>query len=356
LAWIHWKILPAREDSLTFLEPKQSETASVLLRRRNRLNRPLGTHIGRRGRQTRDRERSSVAVDAFQHTLRAPALFAGVGVHTGAHTRVAVRPAAPGAGIVFLRTDVTDADNRVTVAPETVCKTQLGTVIGNADGVTVATIEHLMSALVMLGIDNAVVELDGPEMPIMDGSALPFVQVLDRAGRRPQEAARRFIEILEPVEVREGDKRAAVKPAATFEMAFEIRFPSPVIGRQSIDMAMDERVFRAEIADARTFGFLHEVEALRSMGLARGGALDNVVVIEGDRVLNPEGLRRPDEFVRHKALDAIGDLFVLGAPLIGRFEGELAGHAMNNLLVRAVAARPSAWRWRTLVEDLAEAV
>ncbi len=293
---------------------------------------------------------------AFQHTLRAPALFAGVGVHTGAYTRVAVRPAGPDCGIVFVRTDVTDRDNRVPATGESVCKTQLGTVIGNAAGVTVATIEHLMAALVMTGVDNAVVELDGPEMPIMDGSSEPFLQILDRAGRRLQEAPRRFIEITDTVEVFDSDKRAALKPADRFEVAFEIRFPTAAIGTMAIDMAMDGPAFRRELADCRTFGFLHEVEALRAMGLARGGTLDNVVVIEGDRVLNPEGLRRPDEFVRHKALDAIGDLYVLGAPIIGRFEGELAGHAINNQLVRALLARPDAWRVRTFVEPLAEAV
>jgi UDP-3-O-[3-hydroxymyristoyl] N-acetylglucosamine deacetylase len=297
-----------------------------------------------------------VAADAFQHTVRSPALFAGVGVHTGAYTRVSVRPAATDAGIVFVRTDVTDRDNRVLCAPDTVIKTQLGTVIGNAAGVTVSTIEHLMAAFAMLGVDNAVVELDGPEMPIMDGSSAPFVKILDRAGLRMQDAPRRFIEILEPVEVVDGDKRAALKPADGFEMAFEIRFPTAAIGRQSIDMAMDGDAFRAELADCRTFGFLHEVEALRAMGLARGGSMENVVVIEGDRVLNPEGLRRPDEFVRHKALDAIGDLYVLGAPVLGRFEGELAGHSLNNQLVRALAARPGAWRYRTFAEPLKEAV
>ena len=297
-----------------------------------------------------------MAAEAFQHTVRSPALFAGVGVHTGAYTRVAVRPAGVDAGIVFVRTDVTDRDNRVLVAPETVCKTQLGTVIGNAAGVTVATIEHLMAAMVMLGVDNAVVELDGPEMPIMDGSSLPFIRVLDRAGVRTQEAPRRFIEILETVEVTDGDKRASLSPAEGFEVAFSIEFPTAVIGRQSVDLAMDGDAFRAELADCRTFGFLHEVEALRAMGLARGGSLENVVVIEGDRVLNPEGLRRPDEFVRHKALDAIGDLYVLGAPILGRFEGELAGHAINNLLVRAVAENRQAWRYRTFAEPLRQAV
>jgi len=293
---------------------------------------------------------------AFQHTVASPALFAGVGVHTGEYVKVAVRPAAIDAGIVFIRTDVEDRDNRVACAPETVVKTQLGTVIGNEAGVTVATIEHLMAALVMSGIDNAEVELDGPEMPIMDGSSWPFLKILDRAGRRPQGAPRRFIEILDTVEVTDGDKRAALKPAMQFEVAFAIEFPTAVIGRQEIDLPMDEQTFRSELADCRTFGFLHEVEALRAMGLARGGSLDNCVVIDGDRILNPEGLRREREFVRHKALDAIGDLYVLGAPILGRFEGELAGHHINNLLVRALAARPEAWRIVTFADEMALAV
>lgn len=293
---------------------------------------------------------------AFQHTLRSPARFAGVGVHTGAYTRVCVRPAPVDAGITFVRVDVTDRDNRVPATAEAVCRTQLGTVIGNSAGVTVSTIEHLMAALVMLGVDNAVVEVDGPEMPIMDGSAEPFVRILDLAGRRAQAGARRFIEICDDVEVTDGDKRAALRPACRFEVAFEIRFPTAVIGRQAIDLAMDELAFRRELADCRTFGFLHEVEALRAMGLARGGTLENVVVIEGDRVLNPEGLRRADEFVRHKALDAIGDLYVLGAPILGRFEGELAGHAINNQLARALIDRPDAWRVVTFVEEIPQAV
>ena len=293
---------------------------------------------------------------AFQHTVRTPAVFAGVGVHTGAYTHVAVRAAAADSGIVFVRTDITDRDNQVPASAEAVCKTQLGTVIGNDAGVTVATIEHLMAAMVMMGIDNAVVELDGPEMPIMDGSSLPFVHILERAGKRTLNVPRRFIEILDTVEVVDGDKRAALKPAMRFEVSFEISFPSAAIGRQYVDLPMDEHAFRRELADCRTFGFLHEVEALRAMGLARGGSMENAVVVEGDRVLNPEGLRRPDEFVRHKALDAIGDLYVLGAPIIGRFEGELAGHGINNQLVRALVARPDAWRVRTFADEMAIAV
>ena len=293
-----------------------------------------------------------MSAQAFQHTLRSPALFAGIGVHTGEYTRVTVRPAAADTGIVFTRTDVKDRDNRVPATGEAVCKTQLGTVIGNTAGVTVATIEHLMAALAMLGIDNARVDVNGPEMPIMDGSSEPFVRVLDRAGKRAQDAARAFIEILETVEVVDGDKRATLKPADRFEMAFEIAFDSAAIGRQSVDLVMDEQTFRDELANCRTFGFLSDVEALRAVGLARGGSMDNCVVIDAGQVLNPEGLRRSDEFVRHKALDAIGDLYVLGGPLLGRFEGVLAGHSLNNAVVRALLARPDAWRVRTFVEDL----
>jgi UDP-3-O-[3-hydroxymyristoyl] N-acetylglucosamine deacetylase len=297
-----------------------------------------------------------LAAPGFQHTVRSPALFAGIGVHTGAYTRVSVRPGAVNSGIVFVRTDVKDADGVVPATGEAVCRTQLGTVIGNADGVTVATIEHLMAAFVMLGVDNAVVEVDGPEMPIMDGSSQPFIRILDRAGLRPQEAARSYIEILDAVEVVDGDKRASLQPADGFEVAFEIDFETAAIGRQAIDLPMDEQAFREELAECRTFGFLNDVEHLRSIGLARGGSLENCVVVDGDRVLNPEGLRRPDEFVRHKALDAIGDLYTLGGPLLGRFEAVCAGHSLNNALVRALLARPEAWRVRTLVEELREAV
>lgn len=293
---------------------------------------------------------------SFQHTVAGPAIFAGIGLHTGEHVRVAIRPAQPNAGISFVRIDVRGGDNVVRVAPETVVQTRLGTVIGNDAGVTVSTIEHLMAAMAALGIDNATVELDGPEVPIVDGSSEPFIQILDRAGKRRQETLRRYIEILEPIEAIEDDKRATLTPSDQFEVAFEIAFPSRAIGRQRVDLVIDEDSFREELADCRTFGFLHEVEALRAIGLARGGSMENAVVIDGDRVLNPEGLRRPDEFVRHKALDAVGDLYVLGLPIIGRFEGILAGHGLNNAVVRALMANPRAWRIRTLEPALARAV
>lgn len=292
----------------------------------------------------------------YQHTLSGPAIFAGIGVHTGAHVRCCVRPGPANSGIFFVRTDIRDRDNRIAAVGERVVKTQLGTVIANDAGVTVSTIEHLMAAFAALGVDNAVVELDGPEVPIMDGSAEPFVQIIDHAGRRRQEARRRYIEILETVEVVDGDKRATLSPSDRYEMAFEIAFDSATIGRQRVELEIDEQSFREQLADCRTFGFLADVEALRAMGLARGGSLENCVVIDGGRIMNPEGLRRPDEFVRHKALDAIGDLYVLGAPILGRFEGILAGHGLNNALVRALLAKPAAWRVRVSEEDLAEAV
>ena len=290
-----------------------------------------------------------------QHTLASAAIFSGVGLHSGQVVSCAIRPAAADAGVSFVRTDLT-GDNRIAARAEAVIRTQLGTVIGNAAGASVSTIEHLMSVFAALGVDNATVELDGPELPIMDGSAAPFVQLIDQAGLEQQDAPRRYIEIVEPVEIVDGDKRAALAPAERFEMAFEIDFASAAIGSQRIDILLDEAAFRAEIAESRTFGFLHEVEALRAAGLARGGSMENCLVIDGDELLNPEGLRSTSEFVRHKALDALGDLYLLGAPLIGRFEGVRTGHTENNALARALLARPEAWRTRLLTEDVAEAV
>jgi UDP-3-O-[3-hydroxymyristoyl] N-acetylglucosamine deacetylase len=279
-------------------------------------------------------------------------------VHSGRRVRLTVRPAPADSGLVFVRTDVHDQPNRISVSPEAVTRTQLNTEISNAEGVSVSTIEHLMAAFSGLGIDNAVIELDGPEVPIMDGSAFPFVQIIDRAGRRPLGKARNYIEVLAPVEVTLGDKRAALMPIANgagLEMAFEIAFTSKAVGRQAIDLAVDETSFREELAAARTFGSVQEVEALRAAGLARGGSLENAIVLDGDRILNPEGLRFPDEFVRHKAMDAVGDLYVLGAPVLGRFEARYSGHALNNALVRELWARPEAWRYASVSEALAEA-
>ena len=297
----------------------------------------------------------SVRNDHHERTIVAPAIIAGVGVHTGRRVRLAVRPAPSGAGIVFVRTDVTDRDNRIPVSGEAVVDARLNTMIANGADVRLSTIEHLMAAFSALGVSNAVVEVDGPELPILDGSALDFVQLLDRGGFRPQPTPQRYIEILETVHVVEGDKHAALMPCDRFEMRFEIDFPSKAIGNQVIDFVVDEPTFRKEIMACRTFGFAHEVEALRQAGLARGGSLENAVVIDGDDILNPGGLRMEREFVRHKALDAIGDLYVLGAPLLGRYEGYKAGHALNNKLVRQLLANPQAWREVTRVPELAQA-
>jgi UDP-3-O-[3-hydroxymyristoyl] N-acetylglucosamine deacetylase len=280
----------------------------------------------------------------LQHTLATAVQFQGVGIHTGLQMSGRIEPARPDTGICFIRTDVADCDPEIPARVERVTETRLGTVISNADGVSVSTVEHLMASLSGLAIDNAVVFIDGPEVPIMDGSCAPFVDLLDRAGRRLQARPRRYLEILEPVVVEDGDKRAALVPADGFEVAFEILFDDPAIGRQSLDLAVDEATFRDELAEARTFGFLREVEALRAAGLARGGSMDNVVVIDAGAVLNCGGLRRRDEFVRHKMLDAIGDMALLGGPILGRYEGRYAGHAMNNALARALLARPGAWR------------
>jgi UDP-3-O-[3-hydroxymyristoyl] N-acetylglucosamine deacetylase len=292
--------------------------------------------------------------DHLERTIVAPAIIAGVGVHTGERVRLAIRPAVPGTGIVFVRTDITDRDNRIPVSGDAVIDARLNTMIENAAGVRLSTIEHLMAAFCALGISNVVVECDGPELPILDGSALQFVQLLDRAGFRRQATPVRYIEILEPIRISDGDKHAALLPCDRYEMRFEIDFSSAVIGNQVVDFVVDEDTFRSDIMAARTFGFAHEVEALRKAGLARGGSLENAVVIDGDEILNPGGLRMEREFVKHKALDAIGDLYVLGAPLLGRYEGYKAGHAVNNMLVRALLANPQSWREVTRVPELAQ--
>ena len=229
--------------------------------------------------------------DVWQHTIARSATCAGIGVHSGLGAHVVLKPAPVNTGVVFVRTDITDRNNRVPALACAVVKTQLNTEIANGSGVAVSTIEHLMAALAALRIDNVLVEIDGPECPIMDGSALPFVQLLDRAGRKVQDAPRRFIEITERVEVTADGKMAALSPSTVFEVDFEIRYATPVIGDQRVALEITEQSFRQELAAARTFGFTHEVERLQAMGLGRGASLDNAVGIENDAILNPEGLR-----------------------------------------------------------------
>lgn len=282
------------------------------------------------------------AGDDRQRTLKNPIHCSGVGVHSGAKVHMTLRPAPVDHGIVFRRTDLGESVPALWLHA---VESPLCTTLVLPSGERVATIEHLMSALVGLGIDNALIELDGAEVPIMDGSAAPFVFLIECAGTEEQPAARRWLEILKPVAVEEPHRRAALAPADGFSLAFEIDFPNALIQRQAWQGQINPSAYRREIARARTFGFLAEVEALRAKGLARGGSLDNAIVIDGTRILNEGGLRYGDEFVRHKVLDAIGDLYLIGAPLVGRFDGLRAGHALTLRLLKTLFADSSAWRW-----------
>lgn len=278
-----------------------------------------------------------------QHTILRTASREGVGLHTGEAVRLTVKPGAVNTGVRFVRTDVVGADAAIHAHALNVATTQLGTNIANAAGVSVATVEHFLAACAGLGVDNLVAELNGPELPILDGSSGPFVELLSEARLAEQAASRRMLKVLKPVEVRDGAKSARLSPGKGFEMRVAIDFPSKAIGRQTISFAMQPGAFARDVAWARTFGFLQEVEALRAMGKARGGSLDNAVVVDGDTVLNEGGLKVPDEFVRHKLLDVIGDLFLAGAPIEGLYEGEQPGHALNNRLLRAVFADATAF-------------
>lgn len=282
---------------------------------------------------------------ALQHTVKNPIGCAGIGLHGGNEVNMMLRPAGPDIGIVFRRTDVPGDISLVKADVHRVVDARMGTTIGNDAGTTVATIEHLMAALHGCGIDNLIVELDAGEVPIMDGSAAPFVFLLECAGLQVQQAPRRSIEVLETVEIVDGEKRAVISPRAGFSLGFEIDFDSPAIGRQDKEVRLVNGNFKDELSRARTFGFTHEIEQLRALGLARGGSLDNAIVVSGDHVLNDDGLRFEDEFVRHKILDSIGDLYLAGAPLIGHFQGYCSGHALNHAVLRKLLADTSAWHY-----------
>jgi UDP-3-O-[3-hydroxymyristoyl] N-acetylglucosamine deacetylase len=264
-----------------------------------------------------------------------------------------LRPAPVGHGIVFVRMDL-DGDNVIPALYDRVTDTRMCTLIANDAGASVGTIEHLMSALRGCGVDNLLIELDGPEVPIMDGSSIPFVEMIDETGLRAQAAPRRVIRILRDIEVRDGDKLARLSPADAFIFGGEIDFVHPAIGRQMFETKLVNGNFRHDIASARTFGFVKEVEFLRQNGLARGGSLDNAVVLDDHAVMNVGGLRFDDEFIRHKLLDAIGDLYLAGAAILGRYDSMRAGHAINNALLHALFASPDAWEW-VEVADPAEA-
>jgi len=267
-----------------------------------------------------------------QRTLKSVVNARGVGLHTGAKVRMALRPAPPDAGIVFRRIDL-DSVVDIRAQADAIGEARLSSCLVARD-IRIHTIEHLMSAFAGLGIDNAYVDLDGPEVPIMDGSAAPFVYLIQSAGIEAQSAAKRFVRVLRSVEVRQGDKIARLDPYEGYRLSFSIVFNHPVIdrSRQSVTIDFADTSYLKEIARARTFGFMHEVERLREDGLALGGGLDNAVVLDEYRVLNSEGLRFADELIRHKVLDAVGDLYLLGKPLLAAFSAHKSGHALNNRL------------------------
>lgn len=302
---------------------------------------------------------------SMQQTLKTAIDCVGTGLHSGRPVHLTLHPAPAGHGIVFLRSDL---GRRIPARFDAVVDTRLCTVIADpADRqVSVGTVEHLMAALAGLGVDNVLVSIDAAELPVFDGSAEPFVFLIERAGIVAQDAPRRVIAIEEMVRVQDGAAFAELHPADTdapldyapmgiapgLAMAMSIDFPAPAIGRQSLALTLSPEAFRAELARARTFTMAGDIDALRTTGLALGGSLDNAVVVDGGRVLNPGGLRMEREFVRHKLLDAVGDLALAGAAIHGRFVSHRGGHALNNRLLRALFARPGAWR--DLVSGLAQ--
>lgn len=279
----------------------------------------------------------------MQSTLKSAAAFAGTGLHTGASARVTVRPAPAGSGIWFRRTDVT-GDQWIPARWDAVTPTPLCTRIANPTGVSVSTIEHIMAAMAGVGLSNAVVEIDGPEVPIADGSAAIFVAGLLDRGLVYQSDPVLAVEVLKKVEVTRGTAWASIEPFRGTRVTFEIDFPDGAIGRQAKSLDLANGTFVRELCDSRTFCRLSDVEAMRAEGLIAGGSLENAVVIDGDRVITPGGLRHPDEAVRHKMLDAVGDLALAGGPILGHYRGHRAGHAVTNALLRSLFAEPGAIR------------
>jgi UDP-3-O-[3-hydroxymyristoyl] N-acetylglucosamine deacetylase len=278
----------------------------------------------------------------YQQTLATAVHCSGIGLHTGSKITLTIRPAPTDTGIVFFRTDLV-GKRKVRAMGKSVGGTNFATsLIG--DGFVISTIEHLMAALHGHGIDNALVEVDGDELPIMDGSAAAFSYLFSSAGSKAQQVPKKYLQIIKPVIITEGDKRAAIYPADGFTLTYEISYTHPAIQNQRFDIVMTPQSFQAELAGARTFGFLAEVNLMRENGFANGGGLENAIVLGNYTVLNAGGLRFPDEFARHKALDMVGDLYLTGYPLLGRVHGYKSGHALNHKLVMALLEDKKAWR------------
>ena len=286
-----------------------------------------------------------------QRTLRNAIKATGVGLHTGEKVYLTLSPAPIDAGIVFRRVDL-DPVVEIPARAENVRETTLSTTL-IANGEKVSTVEHLLSAMAGLGIDNAFVDVSASEVPIMDGSAGPFVFLIQSAGIEEQNAAKKFIRIKRPVTVEDGDKTASFLPFDGFKVSFSIAFDHPVFRERSPHAEIDfsSPSFVKEVSRARTFGFMHEIEYLRSQGLARGGSVDNAIVVDEYRILNQDGLRYDDEFVKHKILDAIGDIYLLGYSVIGEYRAHKSGHALNNASLRALIAQPDAWEMVTFEDE-----
>ena len=303
------------------------------------LSAPLGTEQ----KQASRLHKTKIAGVIKQKTLKTEIGCKGIGLHSGQKTALTLKPAEENYGIRICRTDLFNGAREIIVDWRNVVDTRLATTIGNDHGATVSTIEHLMAALAGCEIDNALIEVDGPEIPIMDGSAAPFVSLIEHAGTLEQNAARTAIKILKTVTVGDETRSLTISPSNEFSVDFEIDFNSSAIDCQEHFFARTGENFKSDISHARTFGFKQEVEAMRNAGLALGGSLDNAVVISGNKVLNEGGLRYNDEFVRHKILDCIGDLYLAGGPVIGAVRASRSGHALNNDLLRAVFADDIAW-------------
>jgi UDP-3-O-[3-hydroxymyristoyl] N-acetylglucosamine deacetylase len=288
-----------------------------------------------------------IPVSHQQHTIARPAMCAGIGVHSGEKSRLVLRPAAAGTGICLRRTDLPDGQNIIAAHADLVTDTRLGTTLTNAHGASVSVVEHLMAALAGVGVDNLMIDIDGAEVPIMDGSSSVFCELLLHAGLKSQGISRQRLRILERVEIIDGAKRASLAPSTDdyLTLRARIEYDDAVIGVQQMALRLAPGMFARDLAFARTYGFARDVDTLRSLGLARGGSLENAVVVEDGAIMNPEGLRSDDEFVRHKMLDAVGDLMLAGGQIAGHYDAVQPGHALNNRLVRKLLATPEAWCW-----------
>lgn len=282
---------------------------------------------------------------AMQNTLKQPAPIHGIGLHSGRDIVMTLKPAPENHGIIFVRSDLEDGRNVIPAAWNAVVDTQLCTVIGNKDGATVGTIEHLMSALRGCGIDNLLIEIDAAEVPAMDGSAMPFVNAIEKAGVQKQLAPKRAIKVLKEVSVLDNGKRVTLSPDDACVFAGEIDFDHDDIGYQRFETQLVNGNFKHDIAEARTFGFFHEAEWLRARGLGLGASLDNAIVLNDEGVMNPNGLRFSNEFIRHKLLDAIGDLYLAGGPILGLYDGVKAGHAINNAILHELFSSDENWTY-----------